>query len=105
MTTPWSDLMLDTIQWEVAAAERDAHGQVASYAAPVSVRCRVVNKTRMARNAQGQEVVSTTTVYIDGAPGIAPADRVTLPDGSTPPIIAVQSFPDDTGNRYEAVLT
>lgn len=66
---------------------------------------RVVGRTRMVRNIRGQEVVSTSTIYVFGAPGISPKDRITKADGTRPIILSVASFPDDDGDHHEIVYT
>jgi hypothetical protein len=76
-----------------------------TYGAATAVRCRVVGRTKLVLDTNGQEVVSTTVVYCDGNPGISPEDRVTLPDGSQPVILRVESYPDETGQVYQQVLT
>lgn len=55
---------------------------------PVTVVCLVDEQTRLVRDPQGAEVVSTATVYaapdaVDGPPG----SRVTLPSGRTGVVI------------------
>lgn len=68
------------------------------YAAPVTVRCLLEQKTRTVRNKQGQEVVSSGTFYarLDEALAVCPTEsRVTLPDGSTTLVIA--ALPRDGG--------
>ena len=74
----------------VAAYEGDsAYGP--RYAAPVTVRCFLEQKTRTVRNKEGQEVVSSGTFYarLDEAQAACPAEsKVTLPDGTETLIIA-----------------
>lgn len=103
MSTPWSDLMTQTMEWEPRTG-LDEYSRP-TYGSATTVRCRVVNRPRMTRDVNGQEVVSSTTVYCDGNPGIGPEDRITLPSGDQPLILRVNSYPDETGQVYQEVLT
>lgn len=95
------DMMVQFIEWEPRTG-LDQYGD-AVYGSAVTVRCRVVEKQRMTRNVSGQEMVSTTTIYVLGTPGIDMEDRITLPDGTQPPILNVRMFPDENGPHHEEV--
>lgn len=82
-----------------------------SYDTGVARAALVERKTKMVRNSAGEEVVSTHVVTIlrpvaaNGSPGrrepIDPRDKFTLPDGSTPKILAIEDFTDkDTSSGY-----
>ena len=59
---------------------------------------------KMIRNQRGEEVVSMGRVFlIDHYPAITPRHRLTLPDGSTPPIITIETTYDERG-PYQTVL-
>jgi hypothetical protein len=79
--------MVDAITYEQCTGE-DSFG-ARSYAAPVTYsRCRVVREAKPTKDAQGIQVTSMTQVYVDQViQTLALRDRVTLPDGTTPPII------------------
>ncbi len=81
---------------------RDDYGRP-TYGAAVQYRARVVGKQKLVRAADGAERVSATTVYLASAPGVGPEDRITLPDGSRPPILAVSKVPDEKGAHHEVV--
>ncbi|MBC7340955.1 MAG: hypothetical protein H5U02_00615 [Clostridia bacterium] len=68
-----------------------------SYAAPVSYPCRIQRKVKLVRDAQGAEVVSTCQIYLDGGADVGVEDRITLPDGSRPPIVNVAVAKDEKG--------
>lgn len=65
---------------------------------------RVVGEVKMVRATTGEEKVSSTKVTIPGPPhgpgSIDPRSRITLPDGSTPPILAVGTHPDEEGRLH-----
>ena len=65
------------------------------YAAPVSVRCLLEQKTRTVRDRTGQEVVSSGTFYAAPETVCPVESRITLPDGATTTVIA--ALPHDGG--------
>jgi hypothetical protein len=70
----------------VEAYEGDgAYGPV--YAAPVTVRCFLDQKTRTVVDKEGQEVVSHGTLYAPLATVCPPESRITLPNGDTATVI------------------
>lgn len=100
---PWLDLMHQEIGWEQRIGW-DEYGD-ATYAASQTLRCRIVYKQRPVRGVGGQEVVSNATIYVAGDYGITDEDRVTLPNGDTPKILRVNSYPDEDGTHHQEVLT
>lgn len=74
-----------------------------TYGPGIQYRARVVGKQKLVRAADGSERVSATTIYVVGVSGISPEDRITLPDGSQPPILAVSRMPDERGDHHEVV--
>jgi hypothetical protein len=79
----------------------------------VTHKARVVDRRRLTRTIAGQEVMSTTTVWIMGHPVIDARSRITLPteygitssDDRTPRILDVHRYPDLQGPVYTMVLT
>lgn len=87
-------------------ASQDGYGK-ATYGAAVSYRAQVVHAQKMVRRDDGQEVLATTQVILAGQPSISTKDRITLPAAFTPnqpPLLAVESFPDERGAGYATVL-
>jgi len=97
----WLDLMPFTITYE-AVATRDAYGKVLTYADSVDYRARVTYKhQRVASRATGQDVIASIQVWIEGViTTINVDDRVTLPDGTTPLIVAWDLPTDEIGNHH-----
>lgn len=75
-----------------------------SYGTAVSHTCLLVKMPRMVRTVTGQERVSTAQIYLTSAPGTSVKDKVTLPDGTTPVILQVDTFPSDTETAYFEVI-
>lgn len=65
------------------------------YGAPVTARALVEETVRTVRNAQGEEVVSSTTVYMLPTQACPPESRVTTPSGRVASVIT--STPHDGG--------
>lgn len=57
------------------------------YGSPAAVRCFVLEKTRMVRAPDGEEVTSSTTVYARLETVCPAKSRVTLPSGRTSTVI------------------
>ena len=97
----WLDLCPATVVYQ-AAATRDAYGKVATYAAAVNYRARVTySHKRVTSRATGQDVVSSTQVWIIGIiPALNVDDRITLPDGTTPLIVSWDMSTDEVGNHH-----
>lgn len=72
-----------------------------SYGAATEYQGRVRGEIKLVRNREGQEVVSSTRVTVPGPPegpdSIDPRSRITLADGSTPPILEVGEAKDERG--------
>jgi hypothetical protein len=96
------ELMPATVTWQKATG-RSAYGNEVLGAAGTS-RARVVRKMTMLRDSVGEERVADTVVWLADAPGLNPEDRITLPDGATPQIMAVERYTDETGEVFEKVL-
>jgi len=96
-------MMTDTITWQQLSSY-NSHGQP-TFGTAVTIKCRIVDKERLTRKLDGQEMVSKTTIYCDGYHGIDANDKIILPSGEIPIIIRINTYPDEAGNRYEEILT
>lgn len=70
-------------------------------------KARQENKTTLVKDRLGQDVVSKTRCFVaatsTGFPGIHVDDRVTMPDGTQPKLIAVDALRDDVGPNHEVL--
>lgn len=65
------------------------------------IRARVVDKPGMVRNTEGEDVAYRTIVWAASTSAtIQPSDRFTLPDGTSPPLLAVERYPDQSGPHH-----
>lgn len=61
-------------------------------------RAHISDRRDMVRNASGEEVMSNGSADLDSAyPEVTESSQITLPDGSTPSIIAVSLSYDSAG--------
>lgn len=77
-------------------------GEVA-WGAGTSYQARVAKRQDIVRDKNGYEQVSETLVDLTTAPGAKPSWKITLPDGATPPILAVSVAVDEDGDCYETI--
>lgn len=97
------DLMLDTITIEHKIGQ-DSNNKF-SYGPPITgVQCQIVRSNKRVLDRTGREVTSRVQITL-GRPEIEVQvdDRITLPDGSQPPIISIQAAKDETGPYWEEI--
>lgn len=97
------ELMPQTIAWEQFAA-LDKYGEVTDYADPVDIRCRVTRVHDRLLGPDQVEVLITAKAWLFGHYEIKKQDRITLPDGTQPPIADVEHYPDEEGDHHTVVL-
>jgi len=100
----FKDMAADTATWK-PFVDRDRFGAPTYGDAVTFDHVRLVRKHKLVRNAQGDEVVSTAQLWIieSPAPAVGPEDEITLSNGTTPPIIAVDCPQDEEGEAYTKV--
>ena len=97
----WADMMPHTVVLSTLS-ERDTYG-ARTFNAGTSYAARVVYKNTRVRDAAGAEVIARGAVWLNGAPTISTEDQIELPDGTTPPIITSELFPDEDGSHHSKV--
>ena len=73
-----------------------------TYGAAVSYECRILERLERVVDFDGRDTSATTIVWglphpTSGIPNVGPDSRVTLPDGTTPPVLYYAVYPDDFG--------
>jgi hypothetical protein len=95
------DLLIDSVTiapWASQNAAGEAtYGAAVAYSALVEYDTRKVETIGTLDGRGGAVLVSKALVHLDGRPSIGLRDKITLPDGSTPQIIAVRSYSDQSG--------
>jgi len=94
----WSGLFPQSIT-HAEFAGRDEYGTPA-YGSPASYSARIVAKQTLVKKADGSEALAKSIVWILGTPTLTTEDEITLQDGSTPPILMVEHFPDADGDHH-----
>ncbi len=87
-----------------APGSLNAYGRHAAGSSPAARACLIEYKMRQVRNVAGEESMSSIAVYLSGSGGvtnITPEWTLTLPDGTSRPILSVSRFPDETGDLIE----
>ena len=81
---------------------RDQYDAPSYGTAQTIANSRVVYRRRWIRRADGTEVMSRGVVWLGAIPSpvIDPEVRITLPDGSTPPVLDVEELPDEDGAHH-----
>jgi hypothetical protein len=77
----------------------DAYGTPTFSTVDTSYQALVVQEVKSIRDKAGVDKVSNTQVYLPGTVTIHIEDKITLPDATTPLILAVQSFPNFDGSN------
>ena len=81
----------------------NAYGE-SSHGTERTAKARIQENIKKVSTDSGSEVVSTVQVYLDAADAISVLDKLTLPDGRTPPIIRVAPYTDLLGNLHHQVV-
>jgi len=99
----------DFLKWFNQTVKIESFTSINIYGEPqygTAVQCSafIEYKTKLVRDATGQEVVSTVQIYLDGSIDVNIQDRITLPDGSQPVILSIEALPDETGSIHHKVV-
>lgn len=94
-------LMKDTVTL-AAPSTKNNYGEV-TFAAGTNYTARVVKKTEWIRDRTGEMKQAIGVVWTDRVTGATPEYKITLPDNTTPPILHVDKYPDDSGDYFEKI--
>ena len=97
------EMMPDTITFNAGSAI-DKYGKRTYGGTVTSARGRVVYETRLMKDSEGQDIVSTGRVLLYGAyPSLTLADKITLPNSTTPVIVSLETKKDTGGNHHTVI--
>ena len=99
-STAFEKLMPATVQ--VAALtglSTDGYG-TPTYGSASTHKARVVGKQHLIRTFDGVEETARTMVWVASTSTFAPSAQFTLPDGTTPELLAVTAYPDSDGTHH-----
>lgn len=77
---------------------------IPSYGSAVIVKACIFEQQKLVRGPLGENVVSTTQTYVDGATAVTTSSKIVLPDGTVPLILAVSTFPDEYGAIHHKII-
>ena len=66
----------------------------------VATACMITSKVQMIRDAAGLEKVSVAQILVDGATTITLKDKITMPDGTIPLILSIDTVYDAAGAAF-----
>jgi hypothetical protein len=100
--TALTEIMIDTITVASVTA-KTAYGVRTWGTATTISNCRVQTGSHKVLDSEGTEKVASGKVYVPGSPTITINDKLTLPNGSQPPIIKVVSVNDQSGANHMVI--
>lgn len=94
------DMMIDEITLEPCTS-KDKFNDL-TFGTPVTnIKCQIYRMNKRALDRAGREVTSTVQVILSTPElPVSADDRLTLPDGTHPPIIEVLAAKDEVGPYY-----
>ena len=103
--TAFLTMMDSTIKVSTRTAH-DNYGKPTFTGSTVSYRARIVERPGFVRGPEMEEIAYRHICWVrsTGSVSITVSDRVTLPDGSTPPVVGIEVYPDDDGRHHRKVL-
>ena len=94
--------MIDTITI-AGLSSTDSYGKHSWSAPSTLTHCRVQTGAHKITDHNGQELVASGKVYVPNSPTVTPDSQITLPDGSTPRIMLVDSKTDERGSHHTVI--
>lgn len=97
-TDPLLELFQTTItQAGWAGMSTDGYATTTYSTASSTYAARVVTEQRLVRTFDGTEELATTTVWVASTSTFSALDRFTLPDGTAPVLLSVETYRDEQG--------
>lgn len=86
-----------------AKTSADAYGKIAFSPTGTAVRCRIQQTGRVVKTENNRDVYEEGQVIFYGTPTITPDSKIVLPDGTSPLILSIRLYNDDTGPHHTTV--
>jgi hypothetical protein len=94
------DCMNDTVV-HYTMLSRNEYGQKTYNDGTTYPNCRVVYKHELVRGPDGNEIVAKGVIWFGYYVNINPdQDKIVLPDGTDPPILMIEKYPDELGSNH-----
>ncbi len=97
-TTPLLDLFPQTVTHAAWIGMSTDGYAIPTYSGSASTyQARVVTEQRLVRTFDGIEELAVTTVWLASTSTFSALDQFTLPDATTPELLALETFRDENG--------
>ena len=83
-------------------AGRSSYGE-RLFGSSVDYSARVIYKPTKVRTSDGREEIAKGVVWLQGSPVVATEDKILLPDGTEPTIMAVDIMTDEDGDSHTKI--
>jgi hypothetical protein len=102
----FEDLMTDTVVVASRAASTSPafSGTHTWSTAASTYQARWVRKPSFVNGPDGQVIEISSVAWVASTGTLHPTDRFTLPDGSAPPVVSIEAYPDDDGLHHTKVM-
>lgn len=106
---PWDAALLDLMPstltvTRLSGVSTDGYGIPTYSTSALSRRCRVTEKQTLVRTIEGTQEIAKTVVWCRSTSTFSPSDKITLPDGTVPPLLAVEEYRDESGSLHHHKL-
>lgn len=101
LETAFLELMGQTVTIYTQTA-KTSYG-VQTWGSGTSVNCRVMQTGTLAHDATGRQVYESGKIIFYGTPTVSLSSKITLPDGSTPVLLSVNVYRDQSGLHHTSV--
>jgi hypothetical protein len=103
--TAFLSMMPDTLTvTHLSGVSTDGYGRATYTTSPHSCRCLVQEKQTKVQTYEGTEELATTVVWVRSTTTFGPSDRITLPDGTVPVLMAVEELHDADGVHHHKLF-
>ena len=75
-----------------------------TYGSPITIQCLIQKEAVNTRDKEGNEVLSSTQIIVNGSESITAEDKIVLPDTRTPYIIMIKEITGFDGNTFAKVI-
>ena len=99
----FADLMPSTVTVNTMSTT-DSYGVRTFSGSGTSIQCRIQKSRKLIISEDGKEIVEEGRVYCYGVATVTVSDKLTLPDATVVPILAVETRNDDNGT-YVTVIS
>lgn len=88
----------------LSGVSTDGYGRPAYSTSGLSRFCRVTEKQHLVRSFEGEQEVASTIAWVRSTSTFSPSDKITLPDGTTPHLLAIDEYRDEAGAIHHHTL-